>query len=343
MLFGQTLKEKKIKVKAFLLGGYAQSFTENVDKTGRQGDGRSAGGYLKYARVNATYYINEKMSIQTLVNLADFQSNPKDKVLEILALRYRYSPYFNVILGQFRPFFGLEDMYPAELMKSNAWSKQYSLMSSSQWQSFQIGVAFYGNANISDIPLRYYYTLHNGNGKNKIKDDDGHKTHAFRLEISPIKDLYIALNESFTMKNGDYAKLFGIDGKYDKNFSENWHFGVSSEYKYGTNLSAFRVSKNKEKEISEYDLSAFYIVPFISKIIGKKREILEFSFRYEYLKDLPEANVGRFYTPMLSYIFTKKQSSKISVAGIFTDYDENISSSTKHDSNMLLVQYQFQF
>ena len=43
--------------------------------------------------------------MQILVNFADFKSDPKNKVLEIAALKWTPSTYFNVQVGQFRPYF----------------------------------------------------------------------------------------------------------------------------------------------------------------------------------------------------------------------------------------------
>ena len=77
-------------------------------------------------QVNGKFAINDQLSAQILVNFADFKSDPKNKVLEIAALKWTPSTYFNVQVGQFRPYFGLEDMFPAEILKSYAWSNQYS-------------------------------------------------------------------------------------------------------------------------------------------------------------------------------------------------------------------------
>ena len=143
-----------------MVGDYANSFTKEVDMNGKHNpSGANNGFYLVYFRVNGKFAINDQLSAQILVNFADFKSDPKNKVLEIAALKWTPSTYFNVQVGQFRPYFGLEDMYPAEILKSYTWSNQYSLLGKSNWESFQIGAAVSGSLIKKKIPLRYYYTF----------------------------------------------------------------------------------------------------------------------------------------------------------------------------------------
>ena len=337
---------KKATIGALLVGDYANSLTKDVDMNGKHNPTASDNGfYLVYFRVNGKFSINDKLSAQILVNFADFKNDPKNKVLEIAALKWTPSTYFNVQVGQFRPYFGLEDMYPAEIMKSYAWSNQYSLLGKSNWESFQIGAAVSGSLIKKKIPLRYYYTFYNGNGKNQVQDNDDAKNHALRLEYDLLPKLQLGVNEALTKIDNQNASMFGADISYNANLSKLWKAGFNTEFKYGTNISAFSAATLAGKDVSDYKMTGFYIIPFISRAINESnKSFIEFTCRYEYLEDVNKnGNVGRFYTPMLSYVMGEDYTSKISLVGVISDYNKDIANSTQYSSNLLLLQYQIRF
>ena len=337
---------KKATIGALLVGDYANSLTKDVDMNGKHNPTASDNGfYLVYFRVNGKFSINDKLSAQILVNFADFKNDPKNKVLEIAALKWTPSTYFNVQVGQFRPYFGLEDMYPAEIMKSYAWSNQYSLLGKSNWESFQIGAAVSGSLIKKKIPLRYYYTFYNGNGKNQVQDNDDAKNHALRLEYDLLPKLQLGVNEALTKIDNQNASMFGADISYNANLSKLWKAGFNTEFKYGTNISAFSAATLAGKDVSDYKMTGFYIIPFISRAINESnKSFIEFTCRYEYLEDVNKnGNVGRFYTPMLSYVMGEDYTSKISLVGVISDYNKDVANSTQYSSNLLLLQYQIKF
>ena len=337
---------KKATIGALLVGDYANSLTKDVDMNGKHNPTASDNGfYLVYFRVNGKFSINNKLSAQILVNFADFKNDPKNKVLEIAALKWTPSTYFNVQVGQFRPYFGLEDMYPAEIMKSYARSNQYSLLGKSNWESFQIGAAVSGSLIKKKIPLRYYYTFYNGNGKNQVQDNDDAKNHALRLEYDLLPKLQLGVNEALTKIDNQNASMFGADISYNANLSKLWKAGFNTEFKYGTNISAFSAATLAGKDVSDYKMTGFYIIPFISRAINESnKSFIEFTCRYEYLEDINKnGNVGRFYTPMLSYVMGEDYTSKISLVGVISDYNKDVANSTQYSSNLLLLQYQIRF
>lgn len=337
---------KKATIGALLVGDYANSLTKDVDMNGKHNPTASDNGfYLVYFRVNGKFAINDKLSAQILVNFADFKNDPKNKVLEIAALKWTPSTYFNVQVGQFRPYFGLEDMYPAEIMKSYARSNQYSLLGKSNWESFQIGAAVSGSLSKKKIPLRYYYTFYNGNGKNQVQDNDDAKNHALRLEYDLLPKLQLGVNEALTKIDNQNASMFGADISYNANLSKLWKAGFNTEFKYGTNISAFSAATLAGKDVSDYKMTGFYIIPFISRAINESnKNFIEFTCRYEYLEDVNKnGNVGRFYTPMLSYVIGDDYTSKISLVGVISDYSKDIINTNQYSSKLLLIQYQIRF
>lgn len=337
---------KKASIGALFVGDYSNSLTKDVDMNGKHNPtGANNGFYLVYFRVNGKFAINDKLSAQILVNFADFKNDPKNKVLEIASLKWTPSSYFNVQVGQFRPYFGLEDMFPAEILKSYTWSNQYSLLGKSNWESFQIGAAVSGSLSKKKIPLRYYYTFYNGNGKNQLQDNDNYKNHAVRLEYDILPKLQLGINEAVTKVEKQNANMFGADITYNTKLSKLWNAGFNSEFKYGTNISAFSAASLAGKNISDYKMTGFYIIPFISRTINENnKSFIEFTCRYEYLEDVNKnGNIGRIYTPMLSYVIGDDYTSKISLVGVISDYSKDIVNSNQYSSNIFLLQYQIKF
>ncbi len=72
-----------------------------------------------------------------LINLADFKNNPQTRVLELANLKYKANNYLSIQAGQFRPYFGLEDLYPADILKSYNWSNQYTLLGTMVGKAFK--------------------------------------------------------------------------------------------------------------------------------------------------------------------------------------------------------------
>lgn len=338
---------KKVSYAMLLVGDYANTLSSNVDINGNHttdASGSSNGFYLRYARLQAKFDIS-KMTAQILVNLADFKNNPQTRVLELANLKYKFNSYFTVQVGQFRPYFGLEDLYPADILKSFNWSNQYTLFGNNGWQSFQIGAAVFGSLSDKKIPLKYYYSFVNGNGKNQLGDNNNAKNHMFRLEYKLIKHLNLGTNAGFSRFDGQSSSAYGADIQFEKKLSPNWYFAIDTEYKRGSNLTAYSASKLISKDLNNYEMQGVYVIPMIRKIIDtQKRTGLEFSFRYEYLENLvKDGNPLRMYTPMASYILGEDYAGKLSLVGLFVDYNTNVANSTQYDYNQILLQYQIRF
>ena len=80
------------------------------------------------------------------------------------------------------------------------------------------------------------------------------------------------------------------------------------------------------------------------ELLMKIIRVSEFTCRYEYLEDLNKnGNIGRFYTPMLSYVIGDDYTSKISLVGVISDYSKDIINTNQYSSKLLLLQYQIRF
>lgn len=178
-----------------------------------------------------------------------------------------------------------------------------------------------------------------------MQDNDDAKNHALRLEYDLLPKLQLGVNDAATKVEGQNANMFGADISYHTKLSKLWKAGFNTEFKYGTNISAFSAATLAGKDVSDYKMTGFYIIPFISRAINESnKSFVEFTCRYEYLEDVNKnGNVGRFYTPMLSYVMGEDYTSKISLVGVISDYNKDVANSTQYSSNLLLLQYQIRF
>ena len=340
---------KKIRVNALLIGDYGASLTKNVDINGKhyaEGAPSSDGFYLRYVRFQANMDLTQNISAQVLVNLADFKEDPQTKVLEIATVKYKFNNYANFQIGQFRPYFGLEDRYSSDIHKSYTWSNQYSLFGKNHWQSFQLGAALFGSLEDNKIPLKYFYTFSNANGKNQKGDSDNYKTHSFRVEYAPVKGISLGTNVAFGGVKGETTNAYGADFNIEKKINNKWYLGLDGEYKQGSNILAFKASTITDKRANDYRMQGVYVTPLIRMYTGNQTffDAVEFSCRYEYLEELIEnGNPSRTYTPMISIIMGETYQSKVSLVGNLTTYNTQIPNSTQWDNNQFLVQYQFRY
>jgi hypothetical protein len=99
-------------------------------------------------RVQAQAQISKRTVVAVLANLADFKNDPKGGVLENAYIKYTFNPKIAITVGQFRPWFGIEETYPIDIIKSLDWSNQYSLFGKLGWTSFQIGASHGGQVKL---------------------------------------------------------------------------------------------------------------------------------------------------------------------------------------------------
>ncbi|HTM93503.1 MAG TPA: porin, partial [Flavisolibacter sp.] len=147
-----TTKERKLILSGMLLTRYTQSFSKDIDVNGKcrlEDEKYSTSSFtLRRARVQAKAQITPKADAAVLLNLTDFTGNPSNKVLENAFIKYRFNNYINLQVGQYRPYFGREDLYPEELLQVLEWSNQYYAFGANGWQSFQAGATVFGKVNV---------------------------------------------------------------------------------------------------------------------------------------------------------------------------------------------------
>ncbi|MEO5501298.1 MAG: porin [Ginsengibacter sp.] len=326
---------------------YLVSLTKDVDVMGLHhpdGNGVSNTFDVRRARAQFTARISDRTEAVLLVNLADFKSDPKNKVLENAYLTYRLNPLMQFKIGQFRPAFGLEDTYSVNIIKSFDYSNQYTSFGTNGWQSFQIGLGMFGDFK-GAIPFRYELDVVNGNNKNQVSDDDNGKQVTLRFQIEPVKKIKIGINAGYGARNKEKIYAAGIDLSAILPLQNKFSLEFDAEYKRGNNHALFFSLDTllRNGNINDYQMSGYYFLPNLRYNINFRRlTSIELSCRYEYLNtDVNnQDNPQQTLTPMIGFEFLKAYNARIQI-GIVSDwYKKNIISTNTNKRSLFILQVQ---
>jgi hypothetical protein len=345
---------KKISFGGVFQARYTGSLTKDVDVNGmHQPDAEEVvrnSFSIKRARLQAKAQVSDRFTAAVLVNLAEFSGDTKGKVLENAYISYRWNDAVNFTIGQFRPSFGLEDLYPVDIIQSMDFSNQYYAFGSNGWQSFQIGVSMFGAFNQeSKIPMKYALSVVNGNNRNQASDNDNGKLGTARLEFGNMNKLSLGLNGGFGAVKRQSVYAFGVDVSGVIPLAPKWDLQLQSEYKQGNNHQLYYSlpdSIRSKEGVNRYIMDGVYILPnFRYKINYKKLTSIEFSMRYEYFdeNDKHDGAIRQSYIPMISLAFLKDYGGRVQFGMQIDQYNKDIPGTKVHDSNLLIVQVQCRF
>ncbi|WP_442588730.1 porin [Pedobacter sp. AW31-3R] len=328
---------------------YAFSNDKNVDLNGlHHTDGKAIYNDfdLKRVRLQASSKISDRTEVFILLNLADFKSDPENKVLENAFITYRLNPYINFRMGQFRPAFGLEDMYPVDVIKSMDYSNQYTAFGNNGWQSFQMGASIFGAVK-GIIPVHYEFTVVNGNNRNQVMDSDNGKHFSSRIEFGLEKclDMKLGLNGGLARVAGNGVYAAGIDLTAKIPLIKKWALEIETEGKQGNNHTLFHGIDTASRlgNISQYQIRGVYFLPNLRYAINYHRlNSIEFSCRYEYFdKDFKHGhNPRETYTPMISAEFLKTYNARIQLGVTIDRYKHQLPATAQYNNELFIVQVQ---
>lgn len=232
----ENIKYPILQIKGLFQARYLVGVSKGIDVNGlhhSDGSGTDNNFMLKYMRVQARAQISKRTEVVVLANLADFKNDPKSRVLENAYLKYTFNPKLAFTVGQFRPWFGIEETYPIDIIKSLDWSNQYTEFGKLGWTSFQIGISATGQLQLGEIPFQYAISVVNGNGKNQVNDNDNGKQYSTRLVFGLAKKYNLNLG-----LNGGIGEVFskkiyglGIDLSSLVQFDPKWSLDMQLEAK----------------------------------------------------------------------------------------------------------------
>jgi phosphate-selective porin len=343
-----TTKERKLILSGMLLTRYTQSFSKDIDVNGKcrlEDEKYSTSSFsLRRARVQAKAQITPKADAAVLLNLTDFTGNPSNKVLENAFIKYRFNNYINLQVGQYRPYFGREDLYPEELLQALEWSNQYYAFGANGWQSFQAGATVFGKVNVFKIPVSYYVGVFNGNGRNQPMDNDNGKLFPARLEIAVRPKTKLGLNGGLGKDGEEKVWACNFDIDHVEKLGEKWEFEIQSEYKRGTNNAQFDTSSEKNKIMSDYQLEGFYVLPNLKYAINSAQiKSLELSCRYESLNcDIRRnGSTKQTWMPVVSLQLADEYYVRLETGLIIDRY--SVASAKEHNGTRFVCQMQVRF
>jgi len=343
----------KFSVKGLFQGQYAASLNTDVDINGlHHSDGEEVSNsfLVKRGRLQVKAIISDRTDVTMSVNLADFKSDPKNKVLENAYISYKLSDKISLTAGQFRPFFGLENTYPIDIVKSIDFSNQYYEFGNNGWESFQIGASVSVRDSIGKMPIQYGLTVFNGNGRNQNNDKDNGKQYAgrFLFRLSEKNNVNLGLNGGLGQVFHKDVYAVGFDVTSDFHLSEKFLLELQLEAKQGTNHNLFFNLQPEERlyNLNRYQTRGFYFLPNLRYEIQYRRlSSIEFSCRYEYLDSSYRinSNLRQTWLPMLSLEFLKSYNARIQLAMQIDDYKRNVPDTPAYDNKLFILQVQSRF
>jgi hypothetical protein len=342
--------KRAITFSGLLQTRYLASVTKNVDVNGKNFLPTDANGkitntfMLKRARFVVKGTVNDHFSANLLVNFAEFNSDPANKVLENAFVKYSLNKHLNMMAGQFRPFFGIEDVVPNDIIRTLDYSNQYYAFGASGWQSFQTGVAVYGDINKGG-QFRYYAGAYNGNNRNQASDNDNAKNIYARLEADLLKGLTLGFNAAQGSMGAGMGDAIGVDIKGALTLNERWELSLGGEYKNGTNFALYK-SLTVKPDLDDVRMQGFYIFPIVRYNYNKRRvRAIELSSRYEYLNDnyRLDHNSRQTIIPNVSLIFADDFYAAIQMGVSIDMYQKNVPLTTAYNHNLAYLQLQVRF
>jgi hypothetical protein len=343
-------KNIKISFSGMMLARYVYSANKEIDVNGKQyaaeGNYSASSFLLRRVRLQTKAKLAEKAEATLLLNLTDFLGNPQNKVLELAALKYHFNEYINFQVGQFRPYFGREDLYPEEQLKTLEWSNLYYAFGANGWQSFQMGATLLGKAKILNLPVSYFIGVFNGNGRNQPMDNDRGKLFPLRLELAVSPATKLGINAGAGKDQGEKVWAFSADADHKTSMGKRWTIEVQSEYKTGINNTLFCADAAINKFIRNYRLSGFYILPALQyKLKDSVFRSMEFSVRYENLNpdEKRNGNTKKTIIPMLGTQLADEYFLRLEIGMIIDRYSRNIPNTNQYNSTRFICQLQARF
>ncbi|WP_062703356.1 porin [Chryseobacterium indologenes] len=347
------VKYPQLQIKGLFQARYLVGMAKDVDVNGMHhadGSGTSNNFMLKYMRVQVRAQISKRTEVVALANLADFKNDPKSRVLENAYLKYTFSPKLAFTVGQFRPWFGIEETYPIDIIKSLDWSNQYSEFGKLGWTSFQIGLSATGQLKLGEIPFQYAVSVVNGNGKNQINDNDNGKQYSTRLVFGLSKkyNFNVGLNGGIGEVFSQKVYALGVDLSSMIQFDPRWSLDMQLEAKQATNHVLYNTldPETRPSNPDQYLIRGAYFLPNLRYEINHKNlSAFELSCRYEYLDTnfRMNSNPRQTITPMAGLEFLKNYGARIQLGVQFDRYKHQVDNTSQYNNNLFIVQVQSRF
>lgn len=335
------------KFKGLFQSRFTSSLTKDVDVNGlhhEEGKFTSNSFAIKYMRVQVQAAISKRTEVVALVNLADFKSDPKTKVLENAYIKYSFGPQLGITVGQFRPWFGIEETHPVDVLKTLEWSNQYSEFGKNGWTSFQLGISAGGKTNLGKMPFQYALSVVNGNGKNQIADNNSGKQYMARVvgALSQKYGINLGLNGGLGDVSAGSVYAWGLDVTSSIPLARKWFLETQIEGKQALNHALHAATENAG-DLGDYRMRGLYVLPNLRyEIKYKNLGSIEASCRYEYLDPNFHiaSNPRQTYTPMIGLEFLKNYGARIQLGVQMDRYKHQSSNTTTHDRNLFVIQVQ---
>jgi hypothetical protein len=342
--------EKKIQVSGMMILRYAWSPDKRIDVNGQHHtatNGYSTDAFaVRRMRIGAKAPLGPRAEAAVLLNATDFVGSPQNKVLENAFLKYHFNDYLNVQVGQYRPYFGKEDLFPEEQLETLEWSNQYYAFGTNGWQSFQQGATLSGKVRVGKVPLSYYIGVFNGNGRNQAMDNNNGKLFPARMEAALRPQTKLALNGGVGREGGVRTWALGADLDHRVQLSDRLALHLLAEYKTGFNSSLYISDTAHAKITRDYRISGLYALPCLFYSINKGGvQSAGVSMRWETLdaSNCSDNNRRNTCMPMLCLQCIEPCSLRLELGAIINDFDYNVPNTSSYSGTRYVCQVKAAF
>lgn len=342
----------KVKILGLLVNRYSYSMTNHSDPNGNyvSSGGNNNSFSMKHAFVTVAAQITKKIDATVMVDLADMQKPVASrKVLDFAFIHYDLNPSLNFIVGEFRPFTGVENRIAPQFIRTLDYTNGYYLNASMGWEGFQPGAAVYGEVPGMGKNLSYYLGFSNGNGTNNY-DNNNNKDAYFRAQTDFSKNISIGAYAGVgkgpaIMKKNGY--LIGADLNSQLDISPCCNLALQAAWKEGTNSAQYAADYGTTNlhATSDYQFSDFYIYPQMRYALHQPScciKSLDFTMRYEYLNRSTKfnSNPESSFTPLVGLSFLNNYAATISVGMSINHFKHQDFADNYFNNNQGVVQFQ---
>lgn len=142
------------------------------------------------------------------------------------------------------------------------------------------------------------------------------------------------------------GNAFGIDLAAQIDLAPKWKLLLMSEYKSGSNFTAYHASTIPTATLKDYRMRGFYVFPILRYEYQAPRvRAIEFSTRYERFDESykEQSNPRQTLIPNLSLIFADDFFAVIQIGTSLDFFKNSIPLTSTYNHNLLYIQLQCRF
>ncbi|MEZ5015403.1 MAG: porin [Chitinophagales bacterium] len=332
-----------IKVKALVHSRYDMSLTDSVDISNKYSDDALMSNFrMRRIEMRSDMKLTEKWSGVVRIQLPELKGSSPGKVIELAYVQYKHSDALQIMAGQFKVPYELDELTSHEDLRMIERGTTSSLIVSQSLASYQPGIMIFGKFMKETTPLNYYFAIVNGSNRAVNNDINDQKNVAGRLEYSFTKGIRLGVNAQQAFAKDESSTSYGVDLSIQQKLSDKTKLIVEGEYIVAPNVNAF-LADTSGLDFSNFDLSGYFGQALLRFDINKSWcRTFEVGGKYETTDPLTDVDGNSFstITGTVGFIFLPDNDARLQFNIIHTDWESAISPGGIMASNIFSAQFQ---